>query len=122
MSTGGQGADDQARLVEGDIVRLDDVVTDFDYGKLGRPNCVVRVIGDPPQQFYVVPRTTDGSIGTLTEAGVLPGLNKRGRFLYIPRPVLPADLAGCEHLGRLPEKVRALVLGNVNWAALDLDL
>jgi len=122
MDEGGQEAEGQPRLVEGDVIRLDDVVTDFDYGKRGRPNCVVRVIGDPPQQFYVVPRTTNGSIGTLTEASVLPGLNKKGRFLHIPRPVLPADLVDCEHLGTLPEKVRALVLGNVNWAALDLDL
>jgi hypothetical protein len=107
---------------EGEVIRLDDVVTGFDNGKTGRPNCIVRVIGDPLQQAWVVPRTTDGSIGTLTAAGILRGLNKNGRFLYIPRLVLPADLFGCERLGVLPEKVRTLVLGNVNWAATDLDL
>jgi len=109
-------------LLEGEVIRLDDVVTDFDYGKRGRPNCLVRLVGDPLQQAWVVPRTTDGSIGTLTPAGILPGLNKQGRFLYIPRLVLPTDLEGCERLGVLPEKVRTLVLGNVNWAATDLDL
>ena len=109
-------------FVEGEVIRLDDVVTGFDDGKAGRPNCIARVIGDPLQQAYVVPRTTDGSIGTLTAAGILPGLNKQGRFLYIPRLVLPADLVGCERLGVLPGNVRTLVLGNVNWAALDLDL
>jgi hypothetical protein len=106
---------------EGEVIRLDDKVTDFDFGKIGRPNCIVRLVGDPLQQAYVVPRTTDGSIGTLTPAGVLPSLNKAGRFLYLPRPVLPADLVGCERLGMLPEKLRTLVLDNVNWAALDLD-
>lgn len=107
---------------EGEVIRLDDKVTDFDYGKRGRPNCIVRLVGDPLQQAYVVPRTTDGSIGTPSPAGALPGLNKAGRFLYLPRPVPPADLVGCERLGLLPEKLRALVLGNVNWAALDLDI
>lgn len=114
----------QARggFVEGEVIRLDDRVTDFDLGKIGRPNCIVRLIGDPLQQAYVVPRTTDGSIGTFTPAGALPGLNKPGRFLYLPRLVLPADLEGCESLGVLPEQLRTLVLGNVNWAATDLDL
>jgi hypothetical protein len=107
---------------EGDVIRLDDRVTDFNFGKIGRPNCIVRLVGDPLQLTYVVPRTTDGSIGTLTPASVLPGLNKVGRFLYLPRPVLPADLLGCDRLGMLPEKWRTLVLNNVNWAALDLDL
>ena len=107
---------------EGEVIRLDDKVTGFDFDKIGRPNCIVRLVGDPLQQAYVVPRTTDGSIGTPTPAGVLPGLNKAGRFLYLPRPVLPADLVGCERLGLLPEKLRTLVFDNVNWAALDLDL
>jgi hypothetical protein len=119
----GQGASEEPEpFQEGEVVRLDDKVTGFDFDKIRRPNCIVHLVGDPLQQAYVVPRTTDGSIGTPTPAGVVPGLNKAGRFLYLPRPVLPADLAGCERLGLLPEKVRTLVLGNVNWAALDLDL
>ena len=119
----GQGASEEPEpFQEGEVIRLDDKVTGFDFDKTGRPNCIVRLVGDPLQQAYVVPRTTDGSIGTPTPAGVLGGLNKAGRFLYLPRPVLPADLVGCERLGLLPEKLRTLVLGNVNWAALDLDL
>jgi hypothetical protein len=104
------------------VIRLDDGVTGFDHGKSGRPNCIVRLVGDPLQQAYVVPRTTNGSIGTLTKAGVLPGLDRDGRFLYLPRLVLPVDLRDCERLGVLPETVRTLVLDNVNWAALDLEL
>ena len=119
----GQGASEQPEpFLEGEVIRLDDKVTGFDFDKIGRPNCIVRLIGDPLQQAYVVPRTTVGSIGTPTPAGVLPGLNKAGRFLYLPRPVLPADLVGCERIGLLPGKLRTLVLGNLNWAALDLDL
>ena len=117
------GASEESEpLQEGEVIRLDDDVTGFDFGKTGRPNCIVRLVGEPLQLAYVVPRTTDGSIGTPTPVGVLPGLNKAGRFLYLPRPVLPADLARCERLGLLPEKLRTLVLGNVNWAALDLEL
>jgi hypothetical protein len=107
---------------EGQVIRLDDKVTGFDDNKLGRPNCVVRVVGNPLQQLYVVPRTTSGSIGTASPGGLMPGLDKPGRFLYIPRLVLPADLVGCELLGMLPEAIRGVVIGNVNWAALDLDL
>jgi hypothetical protein len=122
VSEGMQEATAPEPFLEGEVIRLDDVVTDFDYGKRGRPNCLVRLVGDPLQQAWVVPRTTDGSIGTLTAAGILPGLNKQGRFLYIPRLVLPTDLEDCERLGVLPEKVRTLVLENVNWAATELDL
>jgi hypothetical protein len=101
----------------GEVIRLDDVVTDFDYGKTGRPNCIVRLIGDPLEQAYVVPRSTTGSIGTMTKANVLPGLDKPGRFLYLPRLVMPADLEGCERIGLLPPEIRQQVLENVNWAA-----
>lgn len=122
MGTSRRSSGEAGPFREGEVIRLDDKVTDFDFGKICRPNCIVRLVGDPLQQAYVVPRTTDGSIGTLTPAGVLSGLNKAGRFLYLPRPGLPADLVGCERLGMLPEKLRTLVLDNVNWAAVDLDL
>lgn len=119
----GQGASEESEHFQaGEVIRLDDRVTGFDFDKIGRPNCIVRLIGNPLQLAYVVPRTTDGSIGTPTPAGALPGLNSAGRFLYLPRPVLPADLVDCERLGLLPETLRTLVIGNVNWAAIDLDL
>lgn len=60
-TTSGEGGP----LREGEVIRLDDKVTDFGLGKFG-PNCIVRLVGDPLQQAYVGPRTTDGSIGTLT--------------------------------------------------------
>jgi len=122
MERGQSSPDELEPFQEGEVIRLDDKVTGFDFDKIGRPNCIVRLVGDPLQQAYVVPRTTHGSIGTPTPAGVLPALNKPGRFLYLPRPVLPTDLVGCERLGVLPEKLRTLVIDNVNWAALDLDL
>jgi hypothetical protein len=106
----------------GEVIRLDDKVTGFDDNKIGRPNCVVRLIGEPLQLAYVVPRSTKGSIGTATPANVLPGLNEPGRFLYLPRPVLPTDLVGVERLGVLPEAMRMRVIENVNWAALELEL
>jgi hypothetical protein len=93
-------------LTKGEVIRLDDRVTRFDDNKTGRPNCVVAVIGDPIELVYVVPRTTRGTTGTFVPAGVLPGLDKPGRFLFVPRQVLPQDLVDVERLGILAGRDR----------------
>lgn len=108
-------------FAKGEVIRLDDRVTQFDDNKLGRPNCVVAIVGDPIELVYVVPRTTKGTVGTLVPANVLPGLDKAGRFLFVPRPVEPADLVDVDRLGVLPDSYKTRVLENVNTAAIDLD-
>lgn len=108
-------------FAKGEVIRLDDRVTKFDDNKRGRPNCVVEVIGDPIELVYVVPRTTRGTIGTFVPANVLPGLDKAGRFLFVPRPVQPQDLIAVERLGILPDPYKDRVLENVNTASIDLD-
>ena len=51
----GQGASEEPEpFQEGEVIRLDDKVTGFDFDKTGRPNCIVRLVSDPPQQAYVV--------------------------------------------------------------------
>jgi hypothetical protein len=107
---------------EGEVILLDDRVTGFDDNKNGRRYCIVRVVGDPLELILVVPRTTRGTIGTFVDAGVLPKLNKPGRFLYRPYQVFPADLKGVERIGRLPPTIAEKVLDNVNLAAFDLEL
>ena len=112
---------DDLSFEKGDVIRLNDQVTNFDDNKPGRPNCVVQVVGDPIEFVYVVPRTTRGTTGTLVPANVLPGLNKPGRFLYVPRQVQPQDLLDVERLGVLPQPYRDRVLENANMAMIDLD-
>jgi hypothetical protein len=118
--------DEQAAAIEpfqeGEVILLDDRVTGFDDNKEDRPYCVARVVGDPLEFVLVVPRTTEGTIGTLTEAGVLPQLNKRGRFLYRPYQVFPADLKTVKRIGVLPPTIAKKVLENVNFAAFDLEI
>ena len=60
MAKSGKEPGEAKPFQEGEIVRLDDQVTDFDFGKIGRPNCIARLVGSPLQLAYVVPRTTDG--------------------------------------------------------------
>ena len=112
---------EELAFAKGEVIRLDDRVTKFDDNKQRRPNCVVEVVGDPIELVYVVPRTTRGTTGTLVPANVLPGLDKPGRFLFVPRQVRPQDLIGVERLGILPDPYKDRVLENVNMAAIDLD-
>lgn len=105
-------------MVVGQVLRIDDVVTGFDDNKPGRPCMVVRVSERPRAGAWVLPRSTKGRHGTLLPAGVLPGLDRDGRFMFLPRFVPAVDLCDCESLGVLPDHVRDLVLANVNDAAI----
>ena len=108
---------------EGEIILLDDVVTGFDDNKKGRRYCVVRVVGDPLQLVLVVPRTTKGKDGTPSKQSDCPtAFTEDGRFLYRPYQVFPADLEGVTRLDVLPPSVIAKIIGNVNFAAIDLEL
>jgi hypothetical protein len=102
----------------GQVLRIDDVVTGFDDNKRGRPCMVVRVSEGPRAGAWVLPRSTKGRDGTLVPAGVLPELDRDGRFMFLPRFVVAADLSDCESLGVLPDRFRNLVLANVNDAAI----
>lgn len=105
----------------GEILRIDDAITGFDDNKPGRPCMVMRVVEKPRTGAWVVPRSTKGSIGTLVPAGVLPGLNRPGRFMYLPHFVAEGDLTGCPSLGLLPQPHRDRVLANVNEVVIDLQ-
>ena len=102
------------------MLRIDDVITGFDDNKIGRPCMLVRVSESPPAGAWVVPRSTKGSQGTFVAAGALPGLDKDGRFMFLPRFVARADLAGCASLGVLSDRDRDRVLANVNDVLIDL--
>lgn len=102
------------------MLLIDDVVTGFDDNKPGRPCMVVRVVGMPRAGVWVVPRSTKGRQGTLVRAGALPGLDKDGRFMFLPHFVADADLAGCPSLGLLERQDRERVLENVNDVEIDL--
>jgi hypothetical protein len=101
-------------VVVGEVLRVDDVVTGFDDNKRGRPCMVVRVSEAPRAGAWVVPRSKKGSQGTLMHAGVLPGLDRDGRFMFLPRFVPAADLTDCESLGVLPDHIRDLVLASIH--------
>lgn len=105
----------------GEVLRIDDAVTGFDRNKPGRPCMVVRVEQRPRAGAWVLPRSTNGSIGTFVPAGALPGLNKPGRFMYLPHFVSAADLAGCPSLGVLGQPHRQRVLDNVNDVMIDFE-
>lgn len=104
----------------GEVLRIDDVVTGYDDNKPQRPCMIVRVSGSPRPGAWVLPRSTKGSTGTLVRAGALTGLNKDGRFMFVPRFVSTADLAGCPSLGVLGAADRDRVLDNVNDVIIDL--
>ncbi len=109
-------------MQRGEVIRLDDTVTGFDLAKRGRPYCVVAVAGDPLAVVYVVPRSTQRqSQGVATPAGVVPGLNDAGRFLWRPYPVAVADVQRAPRLGLLPEPYRSRVLEQANLAEFDIS-
>jgi hypothetical protein len=103
----------------GEVLRIDDAVTGFDRNKRGRPCMIVRVQARPRAGAWVLPRSTSGSAGTAVPAGALAGLDRPGRFMYLPHFVSAADLAGCPSLGVLGEPHRQRVLDNVNLAVVD---
>lgn len=106
----------------GEVLRIDDVATGFDDNKRQRPCMVVRVTGPPRAGAWVLPRSTKGSMGTLVRAGALPGLNKDGRFMVLPRFVAACDLAGCRSMGVLGTADRDRVLDNLNDVIIDLPI
>jgi hypothetical protein len=107
---------------EGDVIRIDDRLTGFDDNKLGRPYCVVRVIGDRWREIYVVPRTTEQTRGAVKlEAGVVATLNQTGWFLFRGYRLEPADIEGVEPVGALPAAVLTRVQDQANLAEFDID-
>jgi hypothetical protein len=105
----------------GQVIRIDDEVTGFEGGKEGRPYLIVRVVGDPPELVYVVPRTASGWEGVPVPRGIVRGLNKDGNFLLDPLQVPAADLAGVEVLGELPEPYLSRVLDRMHRSLVELD-
>ena len=105
----------------GEVLLIDDAVTDYDRNKLERPCMVVRVNPGPPAGVWVLPRSTQGRDGTFVPAGALPGLNRDGRFMVLPRFAAASDLAGVRSLGVLPQPYRDQVLENVNDVAIDFE-
>ncbi len=106
----------------GEVLLIDDVTTGFDDNKFARPCMVVRVTSAPRAGAWVLPRSTRGSDGTLVRAGALPGLNKDGRFMYLPRFVSATDLESCRSLGVLGAAERDRVLANVNDVVIDIQI
>lgn len=103
-------------------MRIHDRLTGFDDNKPNRPYCIVRALGDPWIEIYVVPRTTEPTrLGTETPAGVIDALDRRGWFLYRAYRLTPADIPGVEPVGRLPVRWRAEVLEQANLAEFDVD-
>ena len=102
------------------MLLIDDVITGFDDNKPARPCAVVRLVEGPPSGVWVLPRSTKGSQGTLVRSGALPGLNKDGRFMFLPRFVSTVDVASCRSLGVLDAIDRDRVLANVNDVEIDL--
>jgi hypothetical protein len=109
-------------MKEGDLIRIPDRLTGFDDNKPSRPYCVVRVVGDPWIEIYVVPRTTEPTrLGTDTPARVIEPLDKRGWFLYRAYRLTPADVPGIQPIGRLPQRWLDPVLEQANLAEFDID-
>jgi hypothetical protein len=107
---------------EGDVIRIDDRLTGFDLNKKGRPYCVVRVVGEPWTEIFVVPRTTDRTAGAVqTPASAVPTLNEVGWFLFRAYRVVRADLANIEPVGRLKDPWRTQVMEQANTAEFEVD-
>ncbi len=106
----------------GEVLLIDDMVTGFDDNKPQRPCMVMRVVGPPRAGAWVVPRSTQGRQGTFVAAGALPGLNKDGRFMFLPHFAAAADLADCRSLGVLDAVDLDRVMANVNDVVIDLEL
>lgn len=103
------------------MIRLDDVETGFDDNKRGRPYCVVGWEGTPPHTYALSPRTTRGRNGIDTPAGVLPGLNESGRFVWRGYAAPAAAVEAAPRIGVLPAPYIERVLGGVNLVEFDLD-
>lgn len=110
------------RVEVGDVLLIDDAITGFDRNKPERPCMVVKVEAPPRAGGWVVPRSTQGSVGTLVPRGAMPGLNKDGRFQFLPRWVSASDLAGCRSLGALPDPYRTRVLDNANIVVAEVEI
>jgi hypothetical protein len=108
---------------EWDVIRTDDRNTGFSASnpKRGRPYLVTRVIGDPPELVYLVPRTASGWEGVPTPAGVLPELREDGSFLLDPIAVDAADLGDAEVLGQLPEPYLTRIRDRLTDYLMDLE-
>jgi hypothetical protein len=119
ISTAFSKSGDTGRVDVGEVLLIDDVVTGWDDNKPARPCMVVRVSDPPRSGAWVVPRSTKGRQGTFVPAGALPGLNKDGRFMFLPHFVPAVDLADCESLGVLGDADRERVLANVNEVEID---
>ncbi len=89
--------------------------------KPDRPYLVTRVIGDPSDLIYVVPRTTSGWEGVPTPANVIPGLNEAGNFLLDPIPVPAENLRDAEVLGPLPDEYQRRIRERLTTFLMDLD-
>jgi hypothetical protein len=105
----------------GQVIRADDDDVGFGGGKRGRPYLIVRVIGDPPELVYVVPRTASGLEGVPVPAGTVRGLNKDGNFLVDPLAVSASDLVGASLQGELPEPFLTRVLDRLHKTLMELD-
>lgn len=113
---------DGAHVTEGDVIRLHDRLTGFDDNKPDRPYCVVRVVGNPWSEVYVVPRTSERVPGGVrTPVNVLPGLNKEGWFLFRGYRLERADLEEAEVVGTLPADITPQVQEQANLADFDID-
>jgi hypothetical protein len=112
-----------AAVRQWDVVRTDDRNTGFSESnpKRGRPYLVTRIIGDPPELIYVLPRTASGWEGVPTPARVLPGLRDEGNFLLDPIPVDPQGLADAEMLGQLPEPYLSRVQERLTDYLMDIE-
>jgi hypothetical protein len=107
----------------GEVLLIDDVVTDFDRYKSARPCLIVRVVDQPRAGAWVLPRSTQpNSRGTFVPAGALRGLNKDGWFMVLPRFAAAGDLEGVRSLGVLPSPHLENVLENMNDVVIDLDI
>lgn len=104
------------------MLLIDDAITGFDRNKPSRPCMVVRVELPPRAGAWVIPGSTQGSIGTRVPRNVLSGLKKDGRFQFLPRRVSAFDLASCRSLGPMPEPYRTRVLENANTVLIDLEV
>ena len=105
----------------GEVLAVDDAVSRFGKGrKRGRPCLVARVIGEPPELVYLVPRSGSSLIGVPVPAGAAPGLNKDGVFVTSPLPVDAVDLEGAESYGMLDEPYLTQVMEAQNSFLMDL--
>ncbi|MGO9902513.1 MAG: hypothetical protein ACLP0J_23155 [Solirubrobacteraceae bacterium] len=106
----------------GEVLLIDDAITGFDRNKPERPCMVVKLEAPPRAGCWVLPRSTQGSVGTFVPRNVLPGFDKDGRFQFIPRWVGAADIAPCRGLGTLPEPYRTRVFDNANMVAIEMEI